>query len=312
VVLDDSVVHFSTTKFELLETRFDREFGVSWAFMRPLGRACFTPQLLLELRQYIADVVRNGAESQSAGASERVNYAVLASRIPGAFSLGGDLALFKSAIARRDRDMLRRYARMCVDDLLPWNRNFDLPVTTISLVQGSALGGGLEAALASSIVIAEESSRMGFPEVLFNLFPGMGAYSFLQRKVGRRTTDELITSGNTYTARQLYDLGVVDIVTPDGTGEEAVHSFVRRHARAGRGRRAFERVRSNFEAVSREELDRIAEIWVETALHLEERDLRMMSRLVRAQDKSTRNAPKDSVAAQSPMKFVQMASQMGD
>jgi DSF synthase len=56
-------------------------------------------------------------------------------------------------------------------------------------------------------LIAEESSRMGFPEVLFNLFPGMGAYSFLQRKVGRRVTEELITSGNTYTARQLYDMG---------------------------------------------------------------------------------------------------------
>ena len=147
-----------------------------------------------------------------------------------------------------------KYAEMCVDDLFPWNRNFDLPVTTISLVQGTALGGGFEAALASSIVIAEESCKMGFPEVLFNLFPGMGAYSFLQRKVGRRTTEELILSGNTYTARQLYDMGIVDVITADGTGEAAVANYVRKHGRGSNGRRAFERVRRDFEAVTKEEL----------------------------------------------------------
>ena len=127
---------------------------------------------------------------------------------------------------------------------------------------------------------------MGFPEVLFNLFPGMGAYSFLQRKVGRRVTEELITSGNTYTARQLYDMGVVDVITPDGTGEAAVYSYVRRHARGGNGRRAFEQVRREFEAVTREELDRITAMWVDAAIKLEERDLKMMDRLVRAQQRN--------------------------
>ncbi len=220
------------------------------------------------------------------GHAHSINYAVLASKTPGVFNLGGDLALFRSAIVHRDRAQLEQYARLCVDDLYPWNRNFDLPVTTISLVQGSALGGGFEAALASSVLIAEESSRMGFPEVLFNLFPGMGAYSFLQRKVGRRITEELITSGNTYTARQLYDMGVVDVITPDGTGEAAVYSYVRRHARGGNGRRAFEQVRREFEAVTREELDRVTAMWVDAAIKLEERDLKMMDRLVRAQQRN--------------------------
>lgn len=289
-----SIVHFSQARFTQLETRFDPEPGISWAFMRPVGRPCFSPQLLLELRGYIEDVVRNGRSGVNSQDVERVNYTVLASRTAGIFSLGGDLALFRNAILHRDQEQLRRYARLCVDDLYPWNRNFDLPITTISLVQGTALGGGFEAALASSVVIAEESVRMGFPEVLYNLFPGMGAYSFLQRKVGRRVTDELITSGNVYTAKQLYDMGVVDIVAPDGTGERAVHSYVRKHARAGRGRRAYERVRSDFEAVDRSELERIAELWVQTAIQLEERDLRMMDRLVRAQEKA-----RASFAAQS-------------
>ena len=86
-------------------------------------------------------------------------------------------------------------------------------------MQGDALGGGFEAALSASVIVAEESARMGFPEILFNLFPGMGAYSFLSRKIGRRAAEEMIVSGTIYGARQLFDLGVVDVLTPDGTGE---------------------------------------------------------------------------------------------
>ena len=127
---------------------------------------------------------------------------------------------------------------------------------------------------------------MGFPEILFNLFPGMGAYSFLSRKVGRRTTDELITSGAVYTARQLYDLGIVDVLTPDGTGEAAVHTYIRKHARAANGRRALEQVKTELQPTTREELVRVVEIWADAALRLEERDLRMMERLVRAQERS--------------------------
>jgi DSF synthase len=47
-------------------------------------------------------------------------------------------------------------------------------VITASLVQGRALGSGFECALASDVIVAETGARMGFPEVLFNLFPGMG------------------------------------------------------------------------------------------------------------------------------------------
>ena len=105
-------------------------------------------------------------------------------------------------------------------------------MTSIALVQGDALGGGFEAALSATVLIAEESSRMGFPEILFNLFPGMGAFSFLSRKIGRRAAEEMITSGTIYSARQLYDMGVIDVLTPDGTGEAAVHGFIRKRPSA--------------------------------------------------------------------------------
>jgi DSF synthase len=274
------------TRFEQLDPRFDCEYGVYWAVMNAAPRPCFNPQLLLELRGFIEAIIQSHGTMQHKGGDYPLAYAVLASKTRGIFNLGGDLAYFRSAIIHRDRRELERYAKMCVDDLFPRHRNFDLPVTTISLVQGQALGGGFEAALASTIVVAEESARLGFPEVLFNLFPGMGAYSFLQRKVGRRITEELITSGNMYSARQLYDMGVIDVIAPDGAGEAAVYSFIRKHSRGGNGRRAFEKVRRDFESVTIDELERITAIWVDTAMRLDERDLKMMDRLVRAQQRS--------------------------
>jgi DSF synthase len=168
-------------------------------------------------------------------------------------------------------------------------------MTSIALVQGDALGGGFEAALSASVLIAEESARMGFPEILFNLFPGMGAYSFLARKIGRRSAERLITSGTIYSARDLYDLGVVDVITPDGTGEAAVYSYVRKHSKQGNGRRGFERARNEVEPVARDELMRVMHIWADAALRLDERDLRMMERLVRAQERNLEDSNPVSV-----------------
>ena len=282
------------SRFEQVETRFDVEFGVYWAFMNPRPRPCFNVQLLEELRDYIDTIVDNDCQILHKGQRYRINYGVLASKLPGVFNLGGDLVLFRAAITARDRGQLIRYGEKCIDDLFPWHRNCDLPMTSFSLVQGDALGGGFEAALSATVVVAEESARMGFPEILFNLFPGMGAYSFLSRKIGRRAAEEMITSGTIYGARQLYDMGVVDVLTPDGTGEAAIYSYIRRHAKAANGRRAFERVRTEIAPISRRELMQVVEIWADAALHVQDRDLRMMERLVRAQQRTAEMASSPS------------------
>lgn len=279
-------------RFEQVDTRFDRELGIYWAWMNPKPRPFFSPQLLAELSSYV-DTIENGAGTMvdSLGVQGEVRYTVIASKAPGVFNLGGDLSLFKSAIVRRDRATLVHYGRSCVDTLFRWWKNCDLPLTTISLVQGEALGGGFECALSSSVIVAEEDARMGFPEILFNLFPGMGAYSFLSRKVGRRTTEELLTSGAIYTARQLYDLGIVDVITPTGTGEAAVESFVRKHARSANGRRGIEAIGKEMNPLKHEELVRIVELWADAAIKLSDRDLKMMDRLVRAQQKQSGDDP---------------------
>ena len=303
------VRYLSTARYEQVDTRFDREPGIYWAWMNPKPRAFFNPQLLAELSNYV-DTIENGAGTMSDARGERaeLRYAVIASKTPGVFNLGGDLALFKSAIQRHDRATLVHYGRGCVDTLFRWWQNCHLPLTTISLVQGDALGGGFECALSSSVMIAEEDARMGFPEILFNLFPGMGAYSFLSRKVGRRVTEDLITSGKIYSARELYDLGVVDVITPTGTGEAAVETYVRKHARAGNGRRGIESIAREMNPLKHEELVRVVELWADAALKLSERDMRMMERIVRAQQRQA----DDAFIASGASNVVQLAVGTGD
>jgi DSF synthase len=199
------------------------------------------------------------------------------------FNLGGDLALFVQLVKSHDRDALMHYARLCVDSMYPRICNYNSPLVTISLVQGEALGGGFESALSSNVIIAERRSRMGFPEILFNLFPGMGAYSLLSRRIGMKETERMILSGRVYTAEELHEMGVVDVLAEDGTGEVAVGEFVRRHERHRNGMQAVFGCRQHVDRISHEELLNIGNVWVDAALRLEEKDLKMMSRLARSQ-----------------------------
>jgi DSF synthase len=183
------------------------------------------------------------------------------------------------------------YATLCIDDIFARISNYNSPLITVSLVQGDALGGGFETALSSNVVIAERSAKMGLPEILFNLFPGMGAYSLLGRRVGARRAEEMILSGRIYTATELHQLGVVDIMAEDGAGEAAVEDYVRGNARRRNGAQAVFRCRQHFNPISYDELMNITKIWVEAALRLDERDLKLMNRLVRAQLKRVQSAP---------------------
>ena len=81
-------------------------------------------------------------------------------------------------------------------------------------------------------------------------------------------------------------MGLVDILAPKGGGETAVYDYIRRENRARNGFRALRQVRDLLRPISYEELWRVLEIWVETALRLQARDLRMMERLIGRQEHS--------------------------
>ena len=163
--------------------------------------------------------------------------------------------------------------------------SFNLPLTTVSIVQGDALGGGFEAALSSNLLVAERSARFGLPEILFNMFPGMGAYSFLARRIGGGLAERMITSGTVYTAEELHAMGVIDVLAEDGRGVEAFLDHAGRSESRHAVHRAIYDVRRIVNPVTLDEMHRIAEVWTDLALRLEDGDLRRMMRLVSAQDR---------------------------
>ena len=280
------VLALTTNQFTQIDVEYEQEFGVLWGYMNPHPRPTFNSDLLREARAFGDAIERDGGATWSGRAEAKVNYVVAASKVSGVFNLGGDLSLFREAIRTQDRLALIDYGDACIDNVYRWNTSFNRPLTTIALVQGDALGGGFESALSASVLIAEETARLGFPEILFNLFPGMGAYSLLSRKVGARIADEVITSGLVYSAGDLREMGIVDIVTPQGAGEAGVYEYISKHQRSANGRRALEAVKRQVNPLTRSELSTVLNIWVDAALRLSDRDLRMMERLVRAQDRT--------------------------
>ena len=266
-------------------TEFEPATATLWGYFNPRhGVPCFTLGLLRDIAAHEEAFLARGGRIQLGDETLAVSHYVLASRTPGVFNMGGDLALFAMLIKTQDRQALERYARLCIDNVWRRTRNYSSPtLTTISLVQGEALGGGFESALASDVIVAEESAQMGLPEILFNLFPGMGAYSLLARRIGQRAAEKLILSGKILGAAELHELGVVDVVAADGRGETAVRDWIAKNAKRRNGMQALMRARQFLHPVSREELDGIVGLWVDAAMRLTERDLRMMDRLVRAQ-----------------------------
>lgn len=296
-----AVVHLpeaqALTRFQHLETTIDPEVATYWCFMKPAGRPSFSPELLADITAMQRGIRQEFACRAQSGATQ-LKYFVLASRIPGAFSLGGDLALFADRIRAADRSALRHYAHHCIEAVYNNSISFGLPMITVALVQGDALGGGFEAALACNLIVAEKSAKFGLPEVLFNLFPGMGAYSFLSRRLDAVRAERMILSGRTYSAEELHDMGLVDVVAEDGMGELAVRDLIDRHQRRHNAHEAVYQARRRVNPITLEELLDVTDIWVDAALRLTESDLRRMARLTAAQDRR-KSAPNPlSIAAE--------------
>ncbi len=285
----------SGTTYRQISTRFDSDYGALWCYMDPKPRPCFNPDLLAEIGRFVSTVGRvNGSEKDDGP----VRFTVLASRTPGVFSLGGDLALFVESARGRKRELLRRYARSCVEIVHSGVVGYDLPVTTISLVQGDAMGGGFEAALCNNVVVAERSARFGLPEVMFNLFPGMGAYSLLARRIGTVRAERMILGGRLFDAAELHEMGVVDVLAGAGEGEKAVYEYMAQHLRRRNAYQSLLKARQRFHPITLAELTDIADLWVEAALNLETKDIRLMERLIRAQDKVAVGAAPQHEAAE--------------
>jgi DSF synthase len=275
--------------YNTLRTHEDGANGTWWCHMHSCHfpndsayRPCFSTALLKDLREFqlrTAETIRRPLQLAN---QRTIRHVVLASATD-VFNLGGDLDLFCRLIRLQDRSSLMAYARQCVEVAYGFHRHLNEDVHTIALVQGDALGGGFEAALCCQTIVAESGVGMGFPEVLFDLFPGMGAYSFLCMRISPSLAQRMMLDGRVYTSDELYKLGIVDVLAPKGEGVAAVEEVIRRNQRIGHARVAMNRVQAACHPVSFEELMNVTGIWVDTAMQLGDKSLRTMERLVRAQ-----------------------------
>ncbi|MHB1501467.1 MAG: enoyl-CoA hydratase/isomerase family protein [Candidatus Dormibacteria bacterium] len=131
------------------------------------------------------------------------------------FVAGADIGEFVSDGPDRTREKIADGQRLTLE-----MERSRLPL--VAAVNGFALGGGLELAMACDLRIASRTARMGQPEILLGIIPGWGGTQRLPRLVGRGRALELLFSGDQIAADRALELGLVNLVVePEGLGEEA-------------------------------------------------------------------------------------------
>jgi DSF synthase len=281
------------TIYNSIDIEVDASDPIFWCWMHPLGKPIVTSELLMDLKS-----MHRSLPSILDQAKKPVGYYVFASRTRGTYSLGGDLSFFAESVRSGNRADIHAYAHHCIDVVWQHVVSFNRPLITVALVQGDALGGGFETALSCDVIVAEKSAKMGLPEVLFNLFPGMGAYSFLTRRVGPVEAHRLVTSGTVYTAEQLHGMGIVDVLVEDGEGLYALRDYVKSNQRRFNAQRASYQARKRVHPVTEAELRDVVDIWVDAVFQLTEIDLKRMARLIGAQERRRFNPGPHQVAAE--------------
>jgi DSF synthase len=271
-------------RFDLaeIEVNWQPEAGTLWSFMTPAQRPSFNPAMLRDLQAWQQEIRRAFNAD-----GDTLRYLVLGSRYPGAFNLGGDLEFVADRSEARDLGALIAYGNTCVDILYQNMVSLDLPIVTIALIQGDAIGGGFESALSFDVLIAERGSRFSFPEQVFGMFPGVGAHSILTRRLNAAQAERLMLSGRTYSAEEMYDLGLVHVLAEPGEGEKAVADYIAQHGKRQTGQYGVYRAAREINPITLDELQRVVKIWAETALRLQPQDIKMMRRLAAVQARSS-------------------------
>jgi len=285
-----------TQFYDQLITDFDEEIGVMWCYMNPYPRPCFTSQLLNDLSRFLQFIRNKVSSDVRSKGSSKIKYVVFGSFRPGVFSLGGDLSLFTECINNSDKERLSDYMRLSIEVMYSIYSNMDVPVVTISLIRGNALGAGFEGALSCDYIVSEKNVQLGFPEVLFNMFPGMGAYSFLARRLDPARVERMILSGKIYSAEELYDMALIDSISEDEDGVEEVERFIKKLEKSRNTRSAIREIRNRVNPVTFEEMLDIGEIWVKSAMALSSHEIKVMQRLVRAQDRMAKSLSNAAIA----------------
>jgi len=139
------------------------------------------------------------------------------------FIVGADITEFLGLFSKPERELDKwiQYANSI------FNKLEDLPFPTLSILQGYALGGGCECALATDFRIGDKTTTIGLPETQLGIMPGFGGSVRMPRLVGADTAIELITTGKSKQASDALKIGLLDaVVDTDNLLESAMSTLI--------------------------------------------------------------------------------------
>jgi DSF synthase len=269
--------------FELaeLDVLYRPDDTTLWTFMRPGGRPSFTPSMLHDFRGMATANRREFGPGQVP-----LRYLVLGSRAQGVFCFGETSRCSSGLIRSGDRDGLARYGYRCVEILHRNMHSLDLPMLPSGWCRAPRSAAGFEALLSFDYIVAERDATFGLPEILFGLFPGMGAHAILSRKLGTAMADRLMCPTRPIRGR---DVRTRPRPPPrrERRGDRRVRGLhpqkcERRHPGLVHSRKAMKLTNP----IGLSELKRIVDLWADAALQLSDSDLKGDECLTRAKSGS--------------------------
>ena len=188
---------------------FEKKEGVATITLnRPEALNAFSKEVVEEILRAVEEIK----------VDENVRVVVLTGAGEKAFSAGADIKDMIGMTALRARELSFMGERLCLT-----LENFEKPV--IAAINGYALGGGMEVAMACDLRIASENARMGQTEINIGLIPGWGGTQRLTRLVGMTKAKELVFSGKMIDARTAEQIGLLNMVVPTDKFREVVHQL---------------------------------------------------------------------------------------
>ena len=184
---------------------YEQDAGVGLlTFTRPEAMNALCAEGIAECLAFFEDLGR-----KLSGGGEPEVHAVILTGAGRAFIAGADVKEMREMSPSQAASFSERGNKLMTDIER-------LPVAVIAAVNGFALGGGLEVALAADFLYAAEDAKLGFPEVGLGIIPGFGGIRRLSLRVGAARAKELIYTGRVVTGREAFELGLANRAVPSG------------------------------------------------------------------------------------------------
>jgi len=240
----------------------------------------FNLDLLNELSDFFMEVFNKTNNN-----GENRVFAIMGEKNSGVFNVGGDLKLFLNLVEHRDSLSLLRYGENCIKliekSLNAKNHN----MTTAAIINGNALGGGFESALACDIIIAEEDFEIALPEVRLGFFPGMGAFELLSKRIGPQQTKKFILEGKTFKTNELYEMGVFDYLVKQNSGVEKLKEVIKKERKFQVTNNSIRKINDRQSPIKYEDLRNTLDLWIESILNISNVQKKLIKKTIEQQNK---------------------------